>query len=318
VKLFISWSGTVSQHVAKSLRDWIKLVVHGVQPWMSAGDLDPGKRWHDTLSTELLESRFGIFVVTRENAAAPWLLFEAGAISKALTPSRVVPLLVDVDESELPNPLSHFQSVRATREGLFRLVVTLHDTLAHNFEKSELERIFARMWPDLERELGERPDVSVMPRQSEREMLAEILSYVRTPGVVSSMDTVSTALRQLVEATAAELAMLEEHYKTIPTGTREADSFRAWSINPVRDQLGRIRSAERALRDSDTMSAAQVSVCWLSDVIDVVNRLREDLDVREYRLEQENGYGTELYRRVQRELADVAKLQSYLAANIAK
>ena len=44
MKLFISWSGKRSHMLASTLRDWLPLVLHYIQPWVSEGDIDAGGR----------------------------------------------------------------------------------------------------------------------------------------------------------------------------------------------------------------------------------------------------------------------------------
>jgi hypothetical protein len=84
MKVFISWSGERSQALAQALRDWLPLVLHYVEPWLSQSDIEPGERWASEVSKELEVSNFGIICVTKENTESPWILFEAGALAKSL------------------------------------------------------------------------------------------------------------------------------------------------------------------------------------------------------------------------------------------
>lgn len=70
-------------------------------PFVSDADIEAGARGLDDIKDELDGTRFAIVVVTRDNQNAPWLNFEAGAISKQLSGSinRVAPCLVDFDGS---------------------------------------------------------------------------------------------------------------------------------------------------------------------------------------------------------------------------
>lgn len=60
-------------------------------------------------------------MVTKESVEAPWLLFEAGALSKSLSRAKVVPLLFGMELTDLRGPLVQFQ--------------------AATFEKSEMKRV---------------------------------------------------------------------------------------------------------------------------------------------------------------------------------
>lgn len=60
MKLFLSWSGTVSQRIAEALREWLPNVVQSVQPWMSSEDIEKGVRWSIDIAAELSQTRVGI------------------------------------------------------------------------------------------------------------------------------------------------------------------------------------------------------------------------------------------------------------------
>jgi hypothetical protein len=109
VKVFISWSGDRSRQVAEALREWMPQVLQFVDPWLSARDIDKGARWGTDIANELSASHFGIICVTPENQMAPWLLFEAGAISKQVDQSRVTPYLFKMRPSQLKQPLAFFR-----------------------------------------------------------------------------------------------------------------------------------------------------------------------------------------------------------------
>jgi hypothetical protein len=49
---------------------------------------------------------------------SPWILFEAGALSKSLVNGRVVPFLIDIQPEEMNGPLSQFQAVSMTKDGV--------------------------------------------------------------------------------------------------------------------------------------------------------------------------------------------------------
>lgn len=112
MRVFIRWSGERSRTVAQSLRDWLPLVLHYVVPWLSEADVEAGERWAQSVATELAASNFGIVCVTSENVSSPWILFEAGALTKSLETSRVIPLLLDLEFSDTPD-LSHSSKPRS-------------------------------------------------------------------------------------------------------------------------------------------------------------------------------------------------------------
>ena len=68
MKIFISWSGLRSQALAEALRDWLPLVLHYAEPWLSKSDIKSGDRWSIEVAKELQETNFGVICVTRENS----------------------------------------------------------------------------------------------------------------------------------------------------------------------------------------------------------------------------------------------------------
>ena len=94
MKVFISWSGKRSQALANMLRDWLPNVIQAIKPWMSDVDIDKGSRWSKDIALQLEESKVGIICLTPENLEAPWILFEAGALSKSLEKTYVCPFFI--------------------------------------------------------------------------------------------------------------------------------------------------------------------------------------------------------------------------------
>jgi len=107
MNVFISWSGPLSRAFAELLVAWFPDVIQRVKPWLSSQDIDKGSLWPAEIN-EALSTTIGILCVTQENKDAPWLLFEAGALSKGLTKARVCPLLIDLQPKDIQPPLSLF------------------------------------------------------------------------------------------------------------------------------------------------------------------------------------------------------------------
>lgn len=119
-------------------------------------------------------------MVTPDNMDAPWLTFEAGALSRTLDQTFVCPYLFDIRPSDLRGPLVQFQAAEDTR----RLVFTINNALLDSaLAAKHLERAFDAFWPDLESSLARIKNSvkSEHPRveRSEREILEEILGLVR-------------------------------------------------------------------------------------------------------------------------------------------
>jgi tetratricopeptide (TPR) repeat protein len=183
--VFISWSGARSKALAIHLHEWLKAVVQRANPWMSERDIDAGQRWNEQISLRLKETHFGIICLTPENLNAPWLLFEAGALAKALDAARVVPVLLDIRKANLTFPLAQFQSVEADRDGFFGLVSAMNRALGdQQLPSTLLVNIFGGLWGTLEAALLSLPpkerSASQAPQRSDRELLEDVLDGVRS------------------------------------------------------------------------------------------------------------------------------------------
>jgi hypothetical protein len=182
VRIFISWSGERSHAVARALRAWIPAVIPRVAPWLSTVDIGAGTPWSRSLHTALRKSRFGILCITPENQAAPWLMFEAGALAKGSDQSIVCPYLLGLEPSEITaGPLTLFQAKTATMTGTFDLVSAINSSLEDgSLSGEELRVAFRRYWPALAmtlRQLRPRPKEGV--NNSRDPVLAELLLSVR-------------------------------------------------------------------------------------------------------------------------------------------
>ena len=131
MKVFISWSGKRSQTLAQALREWIPLVLHNVEPWLSEADIEAGDRWAEEVAKELADANFGIICVTRENVGSPWVLFEAGALAKSMQGSKVIPLLLDLEFRDITGPLAQFQAKKVEKAGIGEVIHSINQTANH-------------------------------------------------------------------------------------------------------------------------------------------------------------------------------------------
>ena len=186
MKLFISWSGERSRLLAEALRQWLPGVINAAEPWISSSDIDPGARWGPELARQLEATKYGILCVTAENVNAPWLLFEAGALSKYVDQSRVVPLMLDIKPTDIQGPLTQFQGIQTKEEDIHKLVTKINKAVFDAGEKgvdqSIIDNSFKKWWPDLKEYIDKIPASIPKVRKnerSEREIIEEILTLVR-------------------------------------------------------------------------------------------------------------------------------------------
>jgi DNA-binding protein Fis len=186
MRVFLSWSGASSREVAEALRDWLPRVIQAVRPWVSAQDIDAGARWSDELTRELEANGFGVLCVNRENMVKPWLLFEAGALSRTVQSARVCPFLVGLRSADLVGPLAQFQAVEADEAHVLKLVASINRAFGEmRLPDDQLEDSFRVWWPNLSAKLDAIRAQSAMsavaaPRRPVDEMVSEILEMVRS------------------------------------------------------------------------------------------------------------------------------------------
>jgi hypothetical protein len=150
VKVFISWSGRKSQNVAEVMRNWLPLVLHSVKPFVSTEDIGKGQYWNARLTRELSDTSVGLIMVTRENAHAEWLQFEAGALSNALPMASVCPVLIDLKQSDVPGTFAQFQCTTMEKDDLRKLVQSLNVLQgSDSLSDSVLNKTFEAFYPEL-------------------------------------------------------------------------------------------------------------------------------------------------------------------------
>jgi len=184
--IFITWSGSRSLAVAEALRDYLPMIVNAFNPWLSKKSLEKGVNWSTELTAALAKAKAGIICLTPSNLAEPWILFEAGAIAKAVTEKpRACTLLIGLKSSDVKGPLTQFQDTKLTRDDLLQLVQNLNAGLGEAaIKETQVERTFDLVWPKLE----ERIDLNKLPSDGptdkpERkpdDLLTEILDTVRS------------------------------------------------------------------------------------------------------------------------------------------
>lgn len=188
MKVFISWSGETSLKVAQIFREWLPSVMQSIEPYVSSEDIDKGARWSTDIAKELEDSTFGILCVTKDNLEAPWLSFEAGALSKTMEKAFVNPFLFDIKRSEVQGPILQFQSTIFEKEDIRRMVRTLNKASGEaSITEVRLDKSFDVWYPTLEAELNklknestEKRDGAKVKRNSvESEILEEILELSR-------------------------------------------------------------------------------------------------------------------------------------------
>ena len=127
-KVFISWGGNLSKRLAEEIKKWLPSVLQFVKPYFTPDDIEKGARWESNIAQELSSSNIGIICLTKDNINRPWILFEAGALSKNLDKSNVCTILFNVDSSEITGPLTCFQATKFDETDFKKLIKTINNT----------------------------------------------------------------------------------------------------------------------------------------------------------------------------------------------
>lgn len=236
MKVFISWSKQPSNQLAEILRGWIPAVIQRAKPFYSSDDMRKGTRWGQEIAKELQDTQVGLICLTPNNLLAPWVMFEAGALSKQLAHSRVCPILFGVTPAGLEGPLAQFQAAPFDRAEMHRVVRMINETLREDALDSQvLDRVFEMWWPKLEADVGQvlqaQPREQAPPPRADRELLEEVLMLIRqfpSPPLRSvPVEHLMNLLREFsnIVCFCALCGGLESLYPTLTTMAKSLDVY---------------------------------------------------------------------------------------------
>ncbi len=254
MKVFISWSGYLSRALAVELRDWLPMVVHQVDAWMSGRDIEPGQRWALALGRELAQSDFAVICLTRDSRQSPWILFEAGAVARSLE-ARVVPLLFGIAPSDLDGPLAQFQCVQVDRLGMERLVSRLYDSSSSGLDARQRDLVFARLWPVFEGRLAALTEQArrAVKVESPSDLIADLAALSEDRSKITLDKDVLECLEQERERLRFELQYLK---------AEEDTGFLDNVVEPTEHRLTQLESTVYAVLDRvfASLSPSQVGI----------------------------------------------------------
>uniref|UniRef100_UPI003B525C2C TIR domain-containing protein n=1 Tax=Roseovarius indicus TaxID=540747 RepID=UPI003B525C2C len=182
MKIFISWSKSLSHGYAAAFRDWLPNIIQSADPFISSQDIGLGQRGIEEIESRLNEISFGILFVSDENKNEPWLLYEAGALSRTIqkAETRVIPFLIDVDRAKLTgSPLSHFQNAQSvSQENVKLLCAAINEACNEPLTSDRFEKAFLKWWPDLKEAFDQIEIPAVKEEEVTLESLADAISEV--------------------------------------------------------------------------------------------------------------------------------------------
>ncbi|MGA3052263.1 MAG: hypothetical protein ABSE00_10160 [Chitinispirillaceae bacterium] len=184
VKVFLSWSGDLSRELAEAVKNWLPGVLQFVRPYFTPDDTDKGVRWDSDIAKELDGSNLGIIFLTKDNLQEPWILFEAGALSKKFDKAKVCTTLFDLEPTDIKGPLTLFQHTKFEKDDFKKLMASINKEAGDTkLDSQTLDSVFDKWWPDLDKEINsilERNKTKTKkPFRPDRELLEEILELTR-------------------------------------------------------------------------------------------------------------------------------------------
>ena len=189
--IFVSWSGPKSKQVAAAFRVWLPKVIQIARPWMSDEDIVKGRQWTTSIRTRLDKSNFGIICLTPENLRSPWLLFEAGALSKPDQDAYVWTYLTDLKPTDVEDPLAQYQATEFDKSDIRKLVQAIRSAIDTEglISEDSVAGAFEAFWEDLNAALSgivapEAAEAGLSderePLRPDRALLEEILARLRS------------------------------------------------------------------------------------------------------------------------------------------
>lgn len=184
-KVFISWSGDLSRQLAEAVRNWLPGVLQYVKPYFTPDDIEKGTKWSNEIVGELEGSEVGIICLTKDNLNKPWILFEAGALSKNFGKSKVCTLLFGIDSSDLTGPLTGFQDTKFNKTDFKKMIESINKEGGDaKLDSKVLDQVFDMWWDKLEQDINNilngHQERDHTPTRSDRDILEEVLELART------------------------------------------------------------------------------------------------------------------------------------------
>lgn len=222
-KVFISWSGDLSKKLAEEIRIWLPGVLQFVKPYFTPNDIEKGTRWSTDIASELESSNAGIICLTKDNLNKPWILFEAGALSKNFGKANVCTILFNLDSTDFSGPLTSFQATKFDKADFKKLLITVNNTGGESkLDSTVLNDVFEMWWPKLELKVKEILKNHVVDNdnavRSEREILEEVLELTRlnSKRIPRRNDSTRESIIMLLDY------MQEMQYRSMKIGGKES------------------------------------------------------------------------------------------------
>lgn len=265
--VFVCWSGEAAKQIASSLVEWVHFVFgrECVDVFFSE-HMEGGAQWATKLRGALQRADLGIIVLTHGNTTNPWILFEAGALSKVVADTQVVPLLFGPSPKDLrDNPLAHFQEINGLQHDAARRladvirprmrVASPHpDDISRRAELGWKDRVAPTLQPTLQQHIATTTDSLSPSSQSDKALLDLSAKVEQTNQWMAQLLELPTRLKAWephlgeLRAINSILASIRERVERIERSQQKDASAREGAVDapaPAESDIRGLRS-ERA------------------------------------------------------------------------
>ena len=162
MEIFVSWSGSRSQALAKILKKYLPLIIQDTELFVSSEDIKKGDLWLDTLLDRLKQCNAGILCLTPENLNASWVLFEAGAIAKMREGASVFPVLLGMEKSDIQEtPFTYFQATEFNYHDIRKMISSINTLIDKPLSDDVLFESFDNSWPKMQAEAERAASIEI-------------------------------------------------------------------------------------------------------------------------------------------------------------
>jgi len=150
MKIFVSWSGEPSKSIAKVLDKRLREILPGAGTFMSFEHIEMGVRWAERIKRQLSRRNHGIVCLTPQNLNAPWIIYEAGALTKNAASRLWCILFAGLSKADVPKPLGDFQLAQFNKTDMRRVVHSINNAIgARKLTRPDLDKNFEQQWRGL-------------------------------------------------------------------------------------------------------------------------------------------------------------------------
>ncbi|WP_323615898.1 toll/interleukin-1 receptor domain-containing protein [Erysipelothrix rhusiopathiae] len=146
MKVFFSWSGAKSNHIAKHFRELLQNIYYDIDIYFSDQDIGAGDKWRSNIENGLDNNDLGIIFLTPDNLSSKWIYFEAGALSKVMSNENIVPIIYDLKPTDISEPLASFQAKSIEKNQILDVVLKIGKLMQFQPNSSAIERAFDLSW----------------------------------------------------------------------------------------------------------------------------------------------------------------------------